>query len=175
MLEADGDTIVVRYADDIVGLGKPETFNFLGLTHICGRSRRGPFLLLRHARRDRLRAKLKEVKEGPKKRMHQPIPAQGRWPGQAVGGLFGYRAVPTDSGTLPVFRYHATNLWRRTLRRRSQKDAIAWARIARLADAFPSKPPIRHPWPRTRFAAPHPRWQPYASIGPVRLCAGGVR
>jgi hypothetical protein len=108
------------------GLGKPETFNFLGLTHICGRSRCGRLLLLRHTRAGRIRAELKEVKDGLKRHIHQPIPAWERWLGQVVGGFFGYHAVPTNRWALSAFRYHVT--WRRTLRRRSQKDAFTWAR-----------------------------------------------
>ena len=104
------------------------------------------------------------MKEGLKRRMHKPIPAQGNWLRQVVGGFFGYHAVPTNRGALSAFRYRVTNLWRRTLRRRSQKDAFTWARIGRLADAFLPKPLIRHPWPRARFAATHPRWEPYALI-----------
>jgi RNA-directed DNA polymerase len=157
------------------GLGKPDTFTFLGLTHICGRSRRGRFRLWRRTRRDRMRAKLKETKEELRRRMHQPIPEQGRWLGQVVGGFFGYHAVPTNSAALSAFLYHVKNLWRRTLRRRSQKDAFTWARIGRLADAFLPKPVIRHPWPRARFAATHPRWEPYALMGHVRICAGGAQ
>lgn len=157
------------------GLGKPETFNFLGLTHICGRSRRGKFLLMRHTRRDRMRAKLKAVKVELMRRRHEPILKQGRWLGQVVGGFFGYHAVPTNSSALSAFRYHVMDLWRRALRRRSQKDRCTWAQIARLAVDFLPKPLIRHPWPRDRFAATHPRWEPYALIGPVRFCAGGVR
>jgi group II intron reverse transcriptase/maturase len=139
------------------GLGKPETFDFLGLTHICGRSRRGSFQLRRHSRSDRMRAKLKEIKDELRRRMHKPIPEQGRWLGQVVGGFFGYHAVPTNSAALSAFHYHVKNLWRRTLRRRSQKDGFTWARIGRLADAFLPKPVIRHPWPSARFAAKHPR------------------
>ena len=157
------------------GLGKPETFNFLGLTHICGRSRRGKFMLRRKTRADRMRAKLKEVKDALMRRRHEPIPVQGSWLGQVVGGFFGYHAVPTNSRALSAFLYHVKDLWRRALRRRSQKDRITWPRIDRLADAFLPKPSIRHPWPSIRFAARHPRWEPYASIGPVRFCAGGVR
>jgi group II intron reverse transcriptase/maturase len=155
------------------GLGKPETFNFLGLTHICGRSRRGKFLLHRRSRRDRVRAKLKEVKGALRRRMHQPIPEQGKWLGQVVRGFFAYHAVPTNGPALSAFRYHVTDLWRRTLRRRSQKDGLVWQRIAAIADHWLPKPLIRHPWPSARFAVNHPRWEPYALIGPVRICAGG--
>ena len=104
------------------GLGKPETFNFLGFTHICGRSRRGFFLLHRKTRRDRMRAKLRALKGELKRRMHEPIPQQGRWLGQVVRGYFAYHAVPTNYPRLAAFRYHVTVLWLRTLRRRSQKD-----------------------------------------------------
>ena len=157
------------------GFGKPETFNFLGLRHICGRSRRGKFLLRRQTRRDRMRAKLKAVKVELMQRRHEPIPKQGKWLGQVVGGFFGYHAVPTNSAALSAFRYHVMDLWRRALRRRSQKDRSTWPRIDRLAADFLPKPLIRHPWPRARFAATHPRWEPYALIGPVRFCAGGAQ
>ena len=80
------------------GLGKPETFNFLGFTFICGKSRAGQLPLKRKTRRDRMRAKLKEIKEELRRRMHQPIPEQGRWLGQVVTGFFAYHAVPTNSG-----------------------------------------------------------------------------
>src|SRR5271165_2977609 len=77
------------------GLGKPETFTFLGFIHICGKSRRGAFQLQRKTRGDRMRAKLREIKEQLRKRMHEPIPEQGRWIKQVVTGFFAYHAVPT--------------------------------------------------------------------------------
>ena len=77
--------------------------------------------------------------------------------------------------TLSAFRLHVTNLWRRTLRRRSQKDRMTWERIARLAYDWLPKPRILHPWPDQRFAVKHPRWEPNARIGHVRICAGGAR
>lgn len=157
------------------GLGKPETFNFLGLRHICGRSRRGTFQLRRHTRADRMRAKLKELKVELMRRRHQPLPAQGRWLGQVVGGFFGYHAVPTNSAALSAFLHHVKNLWQRALRRRSQKDRLTCERMNRLAADLLPKPLVRHPWPSTRFAATHPRWEPYALIGPVRFCAGGAQ
>ena len=157
------------------GLGKPETFNFLGFTHICGRTRRGKFQLRRHSRRDRVRAKLKEIKEELRRRMHQPIPEQGKWLGQVVRGFFAYHAVPLNGRALSAFRFHVTDLWRRTLRRRSQKDGLVWQRIERLAAHWLAKPLILHPPPYARFAVKHPRWEPYALIGPVRFCAGGAQ
>ena len=156
------------------GLGKPETFNFLGLTHICGRSRKGKFLLWRKSRRDRVRGKLKDIKDELRRRMHQAIPEQGKWLRQVVNGFFGYHAVPTNGAAIGAFRYHVMDLWRRTLQRRSQKDEFTWARIARLADHWLPRPLIRHPWPTARFAVKHPRREPYALIGPVRICAGGA-
>ena len=157
------------------GLGKPETFQFLGFTFICGKSRRGRFLLKRKSRRDRMRAKLKEIKEELRWRRHQPIPEQGKWLKQVVTGYFAYHAVPTNGRTLQAFRVHVADLWRRTLRRRSQRDRIAWERITKLADDFLPKARILHPWPNQRFAVKYPRWEPYAGIPHVRICAGGAQ
>ena len=139
------------------GLGKPETFNFLGFTFVCGNSRRGRFLVERKTRRDRMRAKLREIKEEMRRRRHQPIPEQGKWLRQVVSGFFAYHAVPTNGRSLGAFRYHVTNLWRRTLRRRSQKDRTTWARVTTLADDWLPRPRILHPWPSQRFAVKHPR------------------
>jgi group II intron reverse transcriptase/maturase len=144
------------------GLGKPETFTFLGFIFICGKSRRGAFQLQRKSRGDRMRAKLREIQEALRKRMHEPIPEQGRWLKQVVSGFFAYHAVPTNSRALGAFRYHVTELWRRTLRRRSQKDGMTWERITKLADAWLPQPRILHPWPDRRFAVNHPRWEPSA-------------
>jgi RNA-directed DNA polymerase len=139
------------------GLGKPETFDFLGFTHICGTSRMGRFQLVRKTRRDRMRNKLREIKEELRRRMHQPIPVQAAWLRQAVAGHFAYFAVPTNSRSLSAFRHWVTDLWRRTLRQRSQRDRFTWARIAKLvADTLP-KARILHPWPSVRFAVKHPR------------------
>ena len=157
------------------GLGKPETFNFLGFSFICGKSRRGKFLLTRKTRRDRMRAKLKAIKQELRRRMHQPIPVQGKWLRQVVKGYFNYHAVPTNSRALSAFRFFVTELWQRSLRRRSQKDGMTWERITRLANDCLPKPLILHPWPEQRFAVTHPRWEPYALIGPVRFCAGGAQ
>src|ERR1700716_1211044 len=117
------------------GFGKPETFNFLGFTFICGKTRAGKFQIKRKTRGDRMRAKLKEIKQEMRRRMHQPIPEQGRWLGRVVRGYFNYHAVPTNGRALEVFRHHVTDLWRRTLRRRGQKHRMTWARMTRLVDA----------------------------------------
>ena len=151
------------------GLGKPETFKFLGFTFICGKSRKGGFALKRKSRGDRMRAKLKEIKEGLRKRMHDPLARQGKWLGQVVQGWFNYHAVPTNFRALSAFRFNVVDLWRRSLRRRSQTDVTAWDRIERLAREWLPLPKILHPWPSKRFRVKHPRWEPYAGIPPVRI------
>ncbi len=144
------------------GLGKPETFTFLGFTLICGKTRQGRFALQRKSRGDRMRAKLKEIKKELRRRMHHPIPQQGNWLKQVVTGYFAYHAVPTNSRALHAFRYHVTDLWRRSLKRRSQKDRTRWDRITKLANDYLPHPRILHPWPNARFAVKHPRWEPSA-------------
>ena len=139
------------------GLGKPETFNFLGFTHICGRSRHGKYLLKRKSRRDRMRGKLKEIKEEMRHRMHQPIPEQGRWLAQVVRGYFAYHAVPTNSASIGAFRHHVVDLWRCSLSRRSQHGRITWQRIKQIADDWLPQPKILLPWPQQRFAVRHSR------------------
>jgi RNA-directed DNA polymerase len=138
-------------------LGRPETFNFLGFTFICGKSRRGAFQLQRKTRGDRMRAKLREIKEQLRRRRHDAIPEQGRWLRSVVLGYFAYHAVPTNSRALGAFRYHVTELWRRALRRRSQKDGMTWARITKIAASWLPVPRILHPWPDRRFAVKYPR------------------
>jgi hypothetical protein len=122
-----------------------------------GKQRRGAFQLQRKTRGDRMRAKLRQIKEELRRRMHEPIPVQGQWLRQVVRGYFAYHAVPTNSRALSAFRYHVTTLWRRTLRRRSQKDAMTWERMSRIANAWLPRPRILHPWPNERFAVKHPR------------------
>jgi group II intron reverse transcriptase/maturase len=139
------------------GLGKPETFAFLGFTFICGKSRQGRFLLKRKTRRDRMRTKLQDIKVELQHRMHWPIPEQGEWLRQVVTGHFAYYAVPTNIRALTAFRLCVTNLWRRTLERRSQRSRLVWERTAKLSDDWLPTPRILHPWPDRRFAVNHPR------------------
>ena len=139
------------------GLAKPETFNFLGFTFICGKSRRGRFLVKRKSRRDRMRAKLQAIKQELRQRMHQPIPQQGKWLKQVVAGYFRYHAVPTNSHALVQFRDGVATRWRRLLSRRSQKGGQPWTGFAMLADHWLPRPRILHPWPNQRFAVTHPR------------------
>jgi RNA-directed DNA polymerase len=139
------------------GLGKPETFNFLGFTFICERNSRGQFLVKRTTRRDRMRATLGRVKEELRRRMHEPIPEQGAWLKQVVRGFFAYHAVPTNGPALRAFYYYVKRIWLRTLRRRSQKDRFSWQRMHGLAADWLPQPRILHPYPDKRFAVMHPR------------------
>ena len=139
------------------GLGKPETFNFLGFTFICGRSRSGKFLIKRKSRRDRMRARLKEIKEELQRRRHQPIPEQGKWLAQVVRGYFAYHAVPTNSASIRAFRHYVVDLWRRSLSRRSQRGRVTWQRIKQIADDLLPRARILHPWPQQRFAVRYSR------------------
>lgn len=127
------------------GLGKPETFNFLGFTFICGKTRKGNFLLHRKSRSDRMRAKLRDVQEELRRRRHQAIPIQGEWLRRVVSGFFNYHAVPTNSRAFTVFHYHVRRLWLRTLQRRSEKDGSTWQRMDKLAADWLPKPRILHP------------------------------
>jgi len=151
------------------GLGKPETFNFLGFTFMCSKSRQGFFLLKRKTRRDRMRAKLRMVKQEMRRRMHQPIPEQGRWLWHVVRGYFNYHAVPMNTRALAVFRAEIARSWHRVLNRRSQKANLTRVRMDKLIDDWLPKPRILHPWPDKRFAVTHPRWEPYAGKLHVRI------
>ena len=139
------------------GVGKPETFNFLGFTFICERNSCGQFLVKRITRRDRMRATLRETKEELRRRMHRPIPEQGAWIKQVVRGFFAYHAVPTNGSALRAFYYYVKRIWLRTLRRRSQKDRFSWQRMHGLAADWLPQPRILHPYPDKRFAVMHPR------------------
>jgi hypothetical protein len=139
------------------GLGKPETFNFLGFTLICGAKRTGGFQLLRRSRRDRMQATLKRVKVELRRRRHEPVPLQGRWLAQVVQGFYAYHAVPTNYQALVLFRVRIMQLWRRALMRRSQRATVRWERMVHLRDRYLPRPRILHPWPERRFDVRHPR------------------
>ena len=202
---ADGDVIVVRYADDIVlglqhqaeadrfledfrervqkfglelhpdktrriefgryaepnrrrrGEGKPETFDFLGFTHISGKDRNGNFAVKRRTIRKRLRAKLREIKQQLRGRLHDPVAETGKWLRSVVQGYFNYHAVPGNLDSLWTFRVRVLRLWRTILRRRSQRSRPNWDRLNLLAARWLPPPRALHPWPEQRFAASHPR------------------
>jgi hypothetical protein len=144
------------------GQGKPETFNFLGFTMICGQTRKGGFQLRRRTRRDRMQATIQRVKAELQRRRHQSIPEQGKWLGQVVRGFLAYHAVPTNYQCLVVFRVRITQLWKRALMRRSQRGRRTWKQMPKLIDDWLLRPRILHPWPERRFDVMHPRWEPCA-------------
>jgi len=139
------------------GLGKPETFNFLGFTYICGKTRSGKFLLTRKTRRDRMRVKLRMIKAEMWRRMHQSIPDQGKWLGYVIRGHYNYYAVPMNFRSLAVFRTEIAKRWRRALSRRSEWVDLNWARMNQLIDEWLPRPRILHPWPNLRFAVTNSR------------------
>jgi len=155
------------------GEGKPETFDFLGFTHCCSTTRKGGFKMLRLTVKKRLRATLKAIRAKLWKRMHDPVPAVGRWLGQVVQGYFNYFAVPGNTNRLCGFRYEVSRAWRRILQRRSQKHRLSWERFGRLVRRY--LPPVRvtHPYPEERFRVKHPRQEPCAVIPLAGICAGG--
>ena len=204
--QADGEVIIVRYADDFVmgfqhryeaerflkelrerlgkfGLSlhpdktrliefgrfaarncqqregcKPETFDFLGFTHICGRKHwSGGFIVRRKSVKKRLRAKLQQVRQTLLLQRHTPIPAQGSWLRRVVQGYLNYHAVPGNTASLEAFRTQAVRCWLHALRRRSQRARMPWERFARLIDFWIPRPRILHPYPNDRFYAMHPK------------------
>ena len=198
--EVNGDSIIVRYADDFVvgfqherdaerfrdavkerfegfdlelhpdktrliefgryamerrqdrGQGRPETFDFLGLTHYCMKDRRGRFQLGRKPVAKRMARTLKRIKEVLRRRMHHDVEETAKWLGMVVNGWLNYFAVPTSARFLYRFLHRLKRLWRKTLRRRSQKDLLTWASIDKLSAQHWPKVEIRHPWPDQRFA-----------------------
>lgn len=135
------------------GLGRPETFAFLGLTHICAKSRNGRFVLKRVTVAKRMRSKLHELREEIMRRGHQPIPEQGRWLASVVRGHLAYYAVPGNIHAVSVFRDLVIRHWRRALRRRSQRTRLNWERMNRIVTRWLPRACIQHPWPDVRFDA----------------------
>jgi group II intron reverse transcriptase/maturase len=197
--QAEGDMIVVRYADDFIvgfqyreeaerflaelrerlakfglelhpektrllefgpyaaenrrraGEGKPETFNFLGFTHICGKKRNGRFTVVRQTNRQRLQAKLSAVKAELRRRLHAPIPVVGAWLRRVILGHLQYYGVPMNWSALFTFCFQVGRLWYRALRRRSQTARLNWERMRRLIQRWLPPPRITHPYPLERL------------------------
>jgi len=139
------------------GEGKPETFDFLGFTHISGKDRNGEFAVKRETVGKRMRAKLLELKQQLCNRMHDPTALTGKWLRSIVQGYFNYHAVPGNTDSLHAFRNRLVRLWRTMLIHRSQRHHLNWGRMQRLADQWLPKPRVLHPYPRVRFDAIHPR------------------
>jgi len=202
---AQGDMVVVRYADDLVvgfqhraeaerflrefqerlakfgleihpgktrliefgrfaevnreqrGEGKPETFTFLGFTHYCGRNSKGSFVVWRRTAAKRTRAKLLQLKQELRRKMHEPVGVVGEWLKRVVQGYYRYHAVPGNIVVMGRFRDRLCMLWRQALRRRSQKRKPGWDRLRPTFDRWIPRPRILHPYPDVRFDARHPR------------------
>jgi RNA-directed DNA polymerase len=197
---AQGDVIVVRYADDFVmgfqdrleaerclqelkerlgkfglelhpektrliefgrfaaerrskaGLGKPETFSFLGFTHYCGKTRKGAFTIKRQSMAKHMRAKLLEIKAQLKRQMHSTVAEMGAWLRSVVWGWLNYYAVPGNSVSLGRFRNEVGRIWFGVLRRRSQKfRRRRWQYMARLIRYWLPPARILHPYPNERL------------------------
>jgi RNA-directed DNA polymerase len=132
------------------GQGKPETFDFLGFTHICGRKRNGKFTVLRKTVRKRWQNKLKEVSRELRTRMHRPVPEQGAYLKSVLLGHMRYYGVPMNGRSLDAFRYALQRVWWKVLRRRSQKRTLTWKRMDRLIAAWFPSVRIFHPYPSER-------------------------
>jgi RNA-directed DNA polymerase len=140
------------------GEDKPDTFDFLGFTHICGTTRKtGRFIVKRQTTRRRLSAKLAAIKEALRRRWHEPVAMTGRWLRAVVQGYFNYHAVPGNMDRLNSFRTQVIWRWYRALRRRGQRRRLTWVRFLRLVDAWMPSARILHPHPNVRFDAMHPR------------------
>ena len=135
------------------GKGKLETFQFLGFTHYCGENSKGYFTVWRETVKKRMRAKLSEVKQELRTRMHEPIAQTGKWLKQVVQGYYQYHAVPGNLRRLGVFRERLRRLWRHTLRRRGQKQRLTWEKLDRIFSRWIPKPRPLHPYPGARFDA----------------------
>lgn len=132
------------------GQEKPQTFDFLGFTHICGRTRQGKFTVLRKTMRKKWQSKLKEISRELRSRMHRPVPEQGAYMKSVLLGHMRYYGVPMNGRSLSAFRHALQRVWWKVLRRRSQKHNLSWKRMERLIEAW--FPPVRiyHPYPLER-------------------------
>ena len=145
------------------GEGKPETFTFLGFTHYCGKQRsNGAFIVWRETAKKRMVAKLHAIKAELRRRMHESSASVGEWLKKVVMGYYRYHAVPGNLDRLRVFGQRIRRLWRLVLSRRSQCGMLSWDRLKPLFARWIPVPRVLHPYPMERFAATHPRWEPYA-------------
>lgn len=135
------------------GLGRPETFDFLGFTHCCSKTRPGGFKILRLTIKKRLRATLADIREKLKRKRHEPIGQVGAWLQRVLRGYFNYHGVPDNLKRLTGFRDEVCRAWLQQLRRRSQKDKMTWAQFRRMAKKYLPYPRRVHPYPPERFAS----------------------
>lgn len=136
----------------------PETFNFLGFTHACGRTRKGGwFTVKRQTIKKRMRNKLQAIKQELRKRWHGTVTGMGTWLRSVVRGYFNYHAVPGNLPAMREFRREVARIWLQALRRRSQRSTLTWKRFVKILDQFLPKPRVLHPYPWVRFDAMHSR------------------
>jgi group II intron reverse transcriptase/maturase len=150
-----------RFADERRrrrGARRPETFDFLGFTHYCSRTRHGHFVVKRQSIAKRVRRTLQAIRQGLRRRMHAPVPQVGAWLRSVVWGWMYYHAVPYNIEAVCRFRAEVARYWLRTLRRRSHKGRNrTWERFAPLCERWLPRPKILHPYPSQRFAVTHSR------------------
>jgi RNA-directed DNA polymerase len=140
------------------GKGKPETFDFLGFTHICGTKRNGKgFQLRRKTKRKTRWSTIKRITEELRERRHEPIDVQGKWLATVLRGHYAYFSVPTNLPSVRTFRHHIKVRWYLSLGRRSQRRRLSWRRMNVVADKYLPFPTVLHPWPEQRFLVKHPR------------------
>ena len=135
------------------GLGRPETFDFLGFTHCCGRTRGGGFQIVRLTSKKRMRATLRALRQTLWRRRHEPVTTIGPWLGRVVQGYYQYHAIPTNMARLRTFRVQVCRAWRDALLRRSQRRRLSWPRMQRLTQRYIPLCRMLHPYPEARFYA----------------------
>ena len=142
----------------IRGVGKPETFDFLGFTHCCGTTKDGKFQVIRLTMKKRMRATLDAIRSELMHRRHQSTMIVGKWLNRVIQGYFNYHAVPGNNlYRLNGFRSEVCRAWRHALMRRSQRHRLSWSRFSRIVERFVPRPRNMHPYPEARFYASHPR------------------
>lgn len=132
-------------------LGKPETFDFLGFTHMCSQTRHGVFIVRRKTIKQRMRRKLQEIKQMLRSRMHWSKAQVGAWLRQVLLGYYRYYGVPLNAASLRAMRYHITRMWFKMLNRRSQKNSVNWEQMNRLVKRWLPPARICHPFPTQRL------------------------
>lgn len=157
------------------GFRKPKTFEFLGLTHACRKTREDKFTVRRLTIKKRMREKLQLIKTELRRRMHHKIAEVGKWLRSVLRGHYRYYGVSGNFKAMEQFRYQILMLWRSTLRRRSQQRTLTWESMSKIATAWLPKPEVYHISSASENWCHYLRQEPYAGKPPVRICAGGAR
>ena len=144
---------------EAVGLRRPETFDFLGFTHYCGKTRKGRFVVKRKTQAKRLTRKLKAIRQEMKARLHAPVKVQHQWLCQVLRGHYGYYGVIFNSRSLHAFYQGVKRSWLKALQRRSQKSRMNWQQFNQLLAVYPLPKPVIHQSWRSVAAAPQVTFQ----------------